>query len=267
MRLWKLGVLAIGGLAVAASNASAADVASNMAAGWPGTPLPNWTGFYAGLNVGGGWSDDPVHFINGVGPFGPAIAATAIPSPLTPGARGFVGGGQAGYNFQSGPVVYGIEADFQYADVNGTSTALKSVAGFPTLVTTANNKVEWVGTLRPRVGMTFGPAVLIYATAGLAYGQAESSASTTVVGPPGTTCGTSALCSVGSASVTRAGWTAGFGAEYALSHAWSVKLEYLYYDLGRVTYNMISTLTPTAGMQGSVILQENLARVAFNYKF
>jgi len=265
VRLWKLGVLAIGGLAVAGSNASAGDLAAPP---WPGTPLPNWTGFYAGLNAGAGWNDDPVHFINGdPADFGPAILAGAVPSPLTPGARGFVGGGQVGYNLQSGPVVYGIETDFQYADVNGTSTALKTTAGFPTLVLTAENKLEWVGTLRPRAGITFGPALLVYVTGGLAYGEAESSASTTIIGPNGTTCGTSPLCSIGSASVTRAGWTAGFGAEYALSPSWSVKLEYLFYDLGHLTYNMPSTLTPTAGMQGSVPLQENLARAAFNYKF
>jgi len=235
------------------------------------TPLPylNWTGFYAGVNAGYGWGNNNVNFV-GADPnfYSPTITFGAMPAGLRPDAHGFVGGAQAGYNFQSGPVVYGIETDIQYANIMGTASVGTAVPGFPTILTTAQNKVDWFGTLRPRLGVTVAPAFLIYGTGGLAYGHVASSASTLVTGPAGITCANNLFCSNGSASQTRAGWTAGAGAEYAFSGHWSAKVEYLYVDLGHETYNMPSTLAPAiSGMLGTTAFHEYVVRGGLNYKF
>jgi outer membrane immunogenic protein len=240
----------------------------------PPPPAYSWTGFYLGLNAGYGWATgNNVSFIN-ADPFfyGPAIALGIIPASLDPKAGGFIGGGQAGYNWQNGQVVYGIEADIQYASISGsasTTTDLTAI-GAPIVTTTAQNKLDWFGTLRPRLGFTVTPSFLVYATGGLAYGQAASSAKTvvpTTVAPPGG-CAFDVLCSVGTADQTRVGWTAGAGVEYELAQPWSVKVEYLYVDLGRETYNMPSTLLPAIlGMQSTTVFHENIVRGGVNYKF
>ena len=268
MRLGKLGVLAVCGVAVWGTDASAADLARPVYKAPPPmvAPVYSRTGFYVGLNAGYGWSDNSVNFINGDPAFYSfALTAGAIPASLRPNTGGFLGGAQAGYNFQSGPVVYGIETDIQYANITGSASTSTLIFPLPGIGTTAQDKVDWFGTLRPRLGFTVAPPFLVYATGGLAYGHVASSASTTVTALG--TCTTNLFCSVGAASQTRAGWTAGGGVEYALSAPWSVKVEYLYVDLGRETYNMPSTLVPTTGMQATTTFHENLVRAGLNYKF
>jgi outer membrane immunogenic protein len=256
-----LATLALSGSALAADMAVKAPAAT--VAGF------NWSGFYIGLNAGYGWADNMVNFFNGdPAQYAPALAAGAIPTGLQPRERGFVGGGQAGYNWQSGSLVFGLETDIQYADITGTASTTTAVFPFPSITTTAQNKVDWFGTLRPRVGFVAAPSFLIYATGGLAYGHVSSSASTLVVGPPGITCTNNIFCSAGAASQTRAGWTVGGGLEYALSAPWSIKVEYLYVNLGSETYNMPSTSPGGGGlgMQATTKFQENLVRAGLNYK-
>jgi outer membrane immunogenic protein len=262
--------IAISALLIAAplSVASAADMAVK-APPPPPAPVFSWTGFYLGVNAGYGWGNNNVNFVDADHFYSEAIRDGAIPASLRPDAHGFVGGAQAGYNFQSGPVVYGIETDIQYTNITGTASVGTAVSAlfYPTILTTAQNKLNWFGTLRPRLGITVEPSFLIYATGGLAYGHVASSASTLITA--GATCANNLYCSIGSASQTRAGWTAGAGAEYALSVHWSVKAEYLYFNLGRETYNMPSTdpLAAGAGMQGTTAFHENLVRGGLNYKF
>lgn len=272
MRLMKLGLLAIGGIVVLGSGAFAADLGQPVYKAPPPPPPPaySWTGFYLGLNAGYGWANDDnnVSFINGDPVFyGPALLAGAIPTSLNPSAGGFIGGGQAGYNWQSGPAVFGLETDLQYANIAGSASTTTTVGFFPTITTSAQTKVDWFGTLRPRLGFTVAPSFLFYVTGGLAYGHVSSSASTLVVGPAISNCATNLYCSVGAAGQDRAGWTAGGGLEYALAAPWSVKVEYLYVDLGHETYNMPSTLAVGAGMQATTAFHENIIRGGVNYKF
>jgi outer membrane immunogenic protein len=130
--------------------------------------------------------------------------------------NGFIGGGQAGYNWQRGTWLLGIEADFQGSDERGSGDVC-TVAGCPAGSTafTANYKLDWFGTVRGRVGFLPAERVLLYATGGLAYGHFAADAPLLPL-------------SWGS---TRAGWTVGGGVEAAIDHNWSVKLEYLYMDL------------------------------------
>jgi outer membrane immunogenic protein len=234
----------------------------------------SWTGFYAGLNAGYGWSNDNnVSFINGDPlQYSFALRLGAIPTRLGLNGNGPFGGGQAGYNFQNGAVVYGIEGDLQFAHLSGSASVATAAFGFPNITTSATNKINWFGTLRPRLGFTVAPNFLLYATGGLAYGDVSSSANTVITGPPGISCANNLFCSTGSGSRVNAGWTVGGGAEYALTRSWSVRAEYLYMNLGSVPTYTMQSLPPTGGpgfgMQAATsAFRENLIRAAVNYRF
>jgi len=170
---------------------------------------------------------------------------------------GFIGGGQVGYNWQAASWVYGAEADIQglTRDVNGSvATVTSGVPGFPseafTSTTSVTKSLDYFGTLRARFGYLLTPGFLVYGTAGLAYGGVHATTSISQAdagilgGPPVVGYGSSA-----SISQTRAGWTAGGGVEMQLGPRWTAKAEYLYYDLGSVSYglpNLVGNAPPFA---------------------
>ena len=168
-----------------------------------------------------------------------------IPATALPGGRsdvnGFIGGGQIGYNWQRSQWLFGLETDFQGSGERGSSTAC-GVAGCPagSTITTADYRLDWFGTARGRIGYLPSQRVVLYGTGGLAYGALRTNLTSGVVGI-GT--GTS------STDDTRVGWTVGVGAEAALDQHWSVKLEYLYVDLGRFN-NVGSSVTSTTTVAG-----------------
>ena len=177
----------------------------------------NWTGFYAGVNAGYG--------------FGTSTWSAPVASPKP---KGFLGGGTAGYNWQSGAIVYGVEGDFDWSNVKGTVVC----AG----VVTCETSSSWLATFRGRVGYAFD-RWLPYITAGGAYGSVKAT--------PG----------VGLASSSnQLGWTGGVGIEYAFMGNWSAKLEYLYVDLG--SFN--AAVAPAVN---NVSFKENIVRAGLNYKF
>lgn len=247
----------------------------------------NWTGFYAGVNAGYAWggsndigvASNPlfVNTTNFGNPILVSIAATGGTTTLSPDSNGFIGGVQAGYNWQSGSIVTGIEADFQGLAHNDSSATLTSVLTAPNspLVTniTASQQLDWLGTLRGRLGFTATPTLLAYVTGGLAYGEAKSSITMTqshVTAGHGVTSGTLAA----SYSNVRAGWTLGGGIEWAFARNWSAKAEYLYYDLGTATYGGTLTSVTTdaltryiVGTTASADFTGNIVRAGLNYKF
>src|SRR5215468_6472717 len=106
-------------------------------------PYAGWSGFYLGLNVGGAIG-------NGRSDFSVGGVTFATVNNSLPGA---IGGGQAGYNWQTGMTVFGVETDFQAANLKGTLTApCAFVCGLP-LTATYSQKVPWFGTVRGRVGV------------------------------------------------------------------------------------------------------------------
>ena len=123
--------------------------------------------------------------------------ARSINNPTKP--SGFSGGVQAGYNWQIGPWVFGVEGDIQATGADDTFAPWKF-------------SNPWFGTVRGRVGYALNN-ILFYGTGGLAFGELR-----------GETFGLSE-------SHTTAGWTAGVGAEFGLAQNWSAKIEYLYVDL------------------------------------
>jgi outer membrane immunogenic protein len=188
-----------------------------------GTLSYDWTGWYIGAHLGYGWVnadtvDSPLY--NGL-----PGHDTVIPSSLHPNPEGVTGGGQFGYNLQRGCFVFGIEADLSASAMSGTSTAAPinlDGASIPGSQIMSHEDISWYGTLRPRLGYTVTPLLLLYGTGGLAYGHANYTA--TEAYPTNQF--------LGSVSNTKVGWTAGGGVEYAIGKRWSLKAEYLYVDLG-----------------------------------
>jgi outer membrane immunogenic protein len=269
---------------LAVGSADAADLPVKAPTPVPVAALPNWTGFYMGLNAGEAWGRaDPNTSTSCVAAPGfglPYIGMTGncADVPLVNAAgtgsiskAAFIGGGQAGYNVQSNNVVYGIELDFDSMNIK----AARQVTGnyvtlFPsTFTVTTSAGTNWLFTTRGRVGWAFGD-VLAYATGGLAVTELKSSSSFTdsLVGFPGPGVGT------WSTSATKLGWTAGGGIEWALSHNWSAKVEYLYVKFGSVTASGLvtgSTAIPGVAygnaINTSVDLTASIARAGINYKF
>jgi outer membrane immunogenic protein len=266
----------------------------------PVAPLPPpclWCGWYVGVNAGGTWVQDTTVQTtgtaiagNGVVGFGPEslVAANLATTSLGSKQSGFIGGGQFGYNTQYYSWVGGFEADLQGLS-NGRSTSsatsTSGVPGFPTEVftstTTVSKSLDYLGTVRARVGYLATPGFLVYGTAGMAYGGVHASTSISqvdngIIGFAGPESAPSAAS--GSMNGIRAGWTAGAGVEMQLWSRWTAKAEYLYYDLGTARYglsNLVAT-SPSFALAGpSWIVAEqssarfngSIARLGLNYRF
>jgi outer membrane immunogenic protein len=233
----------------------------------PGTV--DWTGFYLGGNAGYAWGTARVKTAFAIPGFPPANVATlsAAASPKI-NVDGFIGGGQAGYNWQSGNWVLGVEGDFDYFGLHGS----RAVAGrFPPPGLNLNALVlppipfgvatsvstDWLATLRPRVGVTLNN-LLFYGTGGLAIAS-EKFRQTAVIG---------AVTDTTALSTVQVGWTVGGGVELALNPAWSLKAEYLYVDLG-TTGAKAGTFNPAvvALSSSKMSLTSNIVRAGFNYHF
>ena len=205
--------------------------------------------------------------------FGLASAASAT-SNIPLDNNGFIGGGQIGYNWQFNlNWVAGIEADIQGTTVSGNGSASGAAAELVTgaqvlTTTTASKSLDYLGTVRARVGYLVTPTLLVYGTGGLAYGGINLNTS---VGQVATTPAFTPGFGGNSISSTRAGWTVGGGLEWMFLPNWSAKLEYLYYDLGSVNASVplgggspllySSALLTTASYNGQMV------RVGLNYHF
>ena len=195
----KLTLTVAGVLALATLPATAADL--RPAAKAPVAPVVapfNWSGFYIGINGGGGWGRSRHSF------------------PLTGLSTGDFNvdggliGGTIGANFQTGAFVFGLEGDLDWSGIKGSTAC-------PNPAFTCETDNRWLGTVRGRIGYAMG-TVMPYVTGGLAVGDIRMR-----------------TISFGSETETKAGWTLGAGLEFALNPSWSIKGEYLYVDLGTAT--------------------------------
>jgi len=213
----------------------------------------NWTGLYIGLNGGYGWNQstgdslctNPAGVVLGPGCDQPN---TGIVKP-----KGGLFGGQIGYNFQSGLIVYGIETDFQWSGIKASESVPDSVA---TGVYSASAELKWFGTLRGRLGAAIFDRGLLYATGGLIYGHESLSAVLTFP----------AVTYPQDGDSTRAGWTVGGGFEYAFTQNLTGRVEGLYYDMGDQT---ISFTSPVTGFSEATTFKFNggIVRAGLNWKF
>jgi outer membrane immunogenic protein len=293
--------LAVSVLAFSAVSASAADIAPapvyTKAPPIEVAPACVWCGWYVGGNVGyAGSESTSVNSSAVVAATGPAFiipeAIAAAVGGLTTGIpvgsqKGIIGGGQFGYNFQSGRFVAGFEADIQGLSGRATGTSVTSVpvvgiADNPTNATlTATNSVSWLGTVRGRIGIAAAPNFLIYGTGGLAYGGVNSSTGINqTISGPAAIGNNGTFPASGNFSETRVGWTVGAGGEWMFTGNWSAKLEYLHYDLGSANYGTsvsnfavagapdpVGTRFYTLGQSSSTNFRGDIVRVGLNYKF
>jgi len=281
--------------------AFAADMAVKASPPAP-APVPTWTGFYGGIQFGGGWNDESVGYsandllsaqvISGTLFGGQPIPALRIPQ------SGLVGGVEAGYNWQWSNWVLGIEADFSLSGMSGTAsgTSIFSALGpVTTQAAFATQDTDWYGTVRGRLGWLATQNLLLFGTGGFAYGRVDGSANSafneagagpgntiTLVnpnGPPffGTTClFFNAPCYSGSSAEIRTGWTAGGGAEYLLDQHWSAKIEYQFVDLGTETVRLtapacdclVNGVQPGLSSFNAAFHDRfNVVRLGLNYRF
>lgn len=190
---------------------------------------PDWSGVYVGVNAGGNLPTGGDAKTVGTAGFQPLVP-TLAPAVLDTNENTFAGGGQIGFNLQSGSLIYGMEADLAYlgAKKSDSFTSTATVLG-TTLTTSATHQVDYLGTVRGRLGVAASDRLMVYATGGLAYGRVKNAASVIANAAPDT------LYWTGANSSTRTGFAAGAGAEYALGDRVSIRGEYLYYDLGSTT--------------------------------
>jgi outer membrane immunogenic protein len=230
----------------------------------------DWTGFYVGGNVGYSWGNAANtttvdRFLTGLPLPGALVATNTIGNDV----NGIIGGGQIGYNWQlHGGWLVGLEADFQGSGEKGSSS-VNCVAcsdDGTNITTTLNQKLDWFGTVRGRIGVLPSPDALLYLTGGLAYGKFDVN---------GNAVGNINLTNVvlPGASSTKAGWTAGVGFETRIVGNWTWKLEYLYMDLGSVGAGPVpltGILVPVrtvAGLSYASHFTDNILRAGINYKF
>lgn len=186
----------------------------------PVAPIYDWTGLYLGLNGGGTWGH----------------STWSSPPTGDFNVAGGLIGGTVGYNWQTGKMVFGAEADLAASTAKGNSAA-----NCPNGCETSQN---WLGTARGRVGYAFD-RFLPYLTAGGAAADIKANR-------PG----------FAGASMTKFGWTAGAGLEFSVKGNWTAKAEYLHIDLGDMA---CGTACGTAS--NSVTLRENVVRAGLNYRF
>jgi outer membrane immunogenic protein len=235
------GTLPSGG-PVFAANSAPPVLTKESPVAWAGTASPavNWTGIYLGLNAGytfGGsdWTDSVT--ASSTGNFG---------------TSGFVFGGTLGANYQVGSLVFGVEADGDWADVKGfatlTATQATSLCAGGCLTTST-----WLSTVRGRAGYAFD-RLLVYGTAGAAFGNVRANFSNDPV-----------------SSATEAGWTVGAGVEWAFAANWSAKGEYLFVDLadGSCTTDcaIVNANGPNLIPNVAVKFNESIVRGGVNYRF
>jgi outer membrane immunogenic protein len=247
--------------------ASAADMAVKAPVVAP-VPVYNWTGFYVGVHGGGSWTDGGSDFdpqFNGV----TNIAAwNRSPEVFGLSHSGAVAGVHAGYNWQAAPMlVVGIEGDWSWTDNNTSSTVNTRTAGgvpfVPASPSTMSRNLDWLASIRGRLGFLATPNLLLYGTAGAAFGHTKYNATLSSV-PPGT------VWAVSFDDDSRVGWVAGGGGEWALTSNWLLRAEYLFYRLPGAS--AVATGNPN-NFPGFTIrynwhdFDVNVVRVGVSYKF
>lgn len=233
------------------NGALAADMATKAPppAAAPVAPVASWAGPYLGLNLGAAWNHAEFNDIgNSCCHF--AFAPSAAQPFWTTDKAGFTLGGQAGYNLQAGNFVYGIEGDLNWIDANASAAFVP----FPNV--SATTKLEWMASIRGRVGLAFGPA-LFYGTGGIAWAHFSDAWG-------GANTGGNTF----SNTDTRTAGIFGGGIEYMFAPNWIARVEALHANFGTTT---ISVINP-AGAGGGAYLSSfehkvTTARAALSFKW
>jgi outer membrane immunogenic protein len=235
----------------------------------PMVPMPAWAGWYAGANAGYSFGNANQSFLdNGFSDFeGPASSNSFAGHHRM---DGFIGGGQVGYNWLLPSAVAGFEADFQGANEKGSISYSTDCEG-PNAGNVGSCNVhqqasiDWFGTVRGRFGWLISPTVMPYVTAGLAYGEVKTSGNVTLPAPACFGAGGQPCSFSWSKSGTNVGFAGGFGVEafFPGSTTWSWKVEYLYINLGSLSFTGIDPVF-NSSFGGTTSFTDNIIRGGVN---
>jgi len=242
MKTLKQTLLASAGVIVVTGSVYAADLPLK-AAGPMMVPVSNWTGPYIGAHVGA------AGYQNTCAPGGGVNSgyACAQSDPDTGRDIGFVGGVQAGYDWQDRYFVYGVAADWSWTNLKTTTWGNSGSVSH-------TSKVSWLASFRGRAGLAVD-TTLVYVTGGAALGRFKHEG---LVG-----VGKSANFAF---SDTLVGWVAGVGVEHRFNRNWSVALEYLHYDFGTDSKHVTTASTgSTYNLDFTHVV--DTVRVGLNYRF
>jgi outer membrane immunogenic protein len=250
-------------------------------------PYLAWSGFYFGINGGYAWSNPAVSYVandpaSQVGICGTLGVANCTNADFK--RDGALFGGQAGYNWQINSLwLAGVEADYQWSDFAGSgNSSFRLRSALPALSTTATTSatetIHSFGTIRARLGALPFQSLLLYGTGGLAIGQVSENLSLTSVATASQSlggfsfhCTAGTTCFAGSGSQTRVGWTAGAGAELAITTNITFKGEALYVHLEAPSATATATnsagLAPSAFNGNFSYVYFIVARAGLNYRF
>ncbi len=261
---------------------------------------PIWAGFYAGLNAGGTWVNNNDLNTSTQLLYPNQTTAGLYTAKILSGPRdlsnslGFIGGGQIGYNWQipiSGfNVVAGFETDIQgVAGANGNLNfwsynpnaqygSQNNNSFSNTTNIQSNSSLNWLGTVRGRLGYLLTPSLLVYGMGGLAYGGYDLSIKNFINSEDASPTNYHFLVSGRSGNPkTMVGWTVGGGAEWMFMPNMSLKAEYLFYDLrntGNMFFNDAYGYADAAGLFSRISVTNfsqrvngNIIRAGMNYHF
>jgi outer membrane immunogenic protein len=251
-RKFLLGTALLAFAAAGGGSAIAADIGARPV-GPPPVAAPafvsDWTGFYIGINGGGGGgttSFQAQEFLTG--------SAALIPPNVSP--SGGIFGFQAGHNWQWGPVVGGLEIDFDGASLKDTSTFFAT--GFPFDTFSAEAKIDELASARARLGYLIFPNWLLYGTTGLGFGHFRLNTTDTFTTPT--------VVDTVTNYTNNFGWVVGAGLEWKFFDHWLLRGEWLHYDFGRSSqFDLagVSTFIDNVNTRTTV----DIGRAALSYKF
>jgi opacity protein-like surface antigen len=198
----------------------------------------DWTGPYAGVSAGSTWGR--THW--GVDD-----------ATVDPDYAGVLVGGQAGYNFQTGRFVGGIEADGGGSNGRGTAPC-----PIQPLLYSCEDNIGALGSVTGRFGYTWGRA-LFYAKGGWAFGDVTAGKSVNFIDPAAASL--PAVAPVAKSTNWENGWTVGVGMEFALTDRWSAKAEYMHYEFPQYAFIVAPNAIASASTTGDTV------RIGVNYHF
>ena len=253
MKKLLLAGVAVAGLVAGASAASAADLPARTVPMAPAPmiaaiPVFTWTGFYVGAQLGYAWGSSDN--------FAPAgayyVNSAGFLAPFDQGFGGnndsFMAGVHAGYNYQMGSFVVGLEGDVEGLFDNSNDRfngILYNAAGTPVAFSVSANNIDWQGSIRARAGFAFDRA-MIYATGGFAFAGVSGGVSNLIAN---------------NGDDTLTGWTLGAGLEYAFTNNLTTRVEYRYTSYDRDD-NIFNNVAYSGGS-----FDFHTVRVGLSYKF